>query len=356
MYLGIVSAVYPPLRGGMATVTSAEARALAKLHDVTVFTLHESTVARSDDVPVVRMRAFPRISLGGCVPQLFFHLLKCDVVYAHLPAYGFMTSLLLWKLITRRRLIVTLHMDPVGTGWRRVAFAVLRPWLRVVLRAADVVRVSSGAFARAPILKGLSSVEIIPFGIDGNVFCPRGVYEARDNAALFVGRLSRTHYFKGVRQLLEAFARVPQPTALWIVGDGNLRASYEQHARALGIADRVIFFGALSDDALRARYARARVTVLTSTDSSETFGMVLLEAMASGCPVIASQLPGVDQVVRHNQTGLLVPPTDVAALADALTSLLNDPVRAVRFSIAARSHALTYASWGVVAERLSGLL
>src|SRR3989338_2496921 len=136
MRIAFVTAVFPPTRGGMCTVATSEAAELSLTNDVTVFTLRtdnarkDLAVDRAGSGKTVRLLGLPRISLAGFVPQLLWKLWGNDVVYAHLPAYGFMEVLLLWKLITRKRLVVTVHMDPIGVGLFKFLFKAERFVLR----------------------------------------------------------------------------------------------------------------------------------------------------------------------------------------------------------------------------------
>jgi rhamnosyl/mannosyltransferase len=137
---------------------------------------------------------------------------------------------------------------------------------------------------------------------------------------LFVGRLRA---YKGLPHLLEALVHVDANLAL--VGDGPERRRLQRLTRRLGLSDRVHFTGHLPDAALPAAYQAADLFVLPSHLPSEAFGLVMVEAMASGLPVVCTELgTGTSVVVRHGQTGLVVPPADPAALADALRHLLAD--------------------------------
>jgi glycosyltransferase involved in cell wall biosynthesis len=127
---------------------------------------------------------------------------------------------------------------------------------------------------------------------------------------------------KNVRGLLDALALQPGPeTTLTVVGDGPQRPQLEQHARSLGIDDRVQFLGMLGRTAVRDALWNAHAFVLPS--HHETFGVVLLEAMATGLPVIATTSGGPEDLVTP-ETGRLVPPGDTNALADALTTLREE--------------------------------
>ena len=138
---------------------------------------------------------------------------------------------------------------------------------------------------------------------------------------MFVGRLV---YYKGVEVLLDAMARCAG--TLLIVGDGPLEPALRQRATALGIQDRVVFAERVSDEDLPAYYQASDVFVLPSIARTETFGVVQVEAMAAGLPVVSTNLPtGVPWVNRDGVSGLVVPPADVGALADAMGCLLADP-------------------------------
>jgi len=370
MRVAFVSAVFPPTRGGMCTVAAAEANALAAIHDVTVFTLatrdpRKDLIAdRACRARVVRLTPFPRISLSGFVPQLLWHLRGFDVVYAQLPAYGFLEVLLLWKWWTRRRLVVTVHMDPIGSNaWYKIGFVLQRLFLRAVLRVSDSVRVSTARLEAASLLSGARRrgvTNVIPFGIDLKKFYPAAAGQKKSgHVYLFVGALSHTHYFKGVELLIKSFQLVvamDHDSELWIVGDGEQRTAYERLTVKLKIASRVKFLGSVADDELGDVYRAASIMVLPSTDTSETFGLVLLEAMACGVPVIASRLPGVDALVFENETGVLIEPGNEVQLSEALVDASRARAEWQARGIAARSHAAQFGDWTTIAHRVSALL
>jgi glycosyltransferase involved in cell wall biosynthesis len=140
--------------------------------------------------------------------------------------------------------------------------------------------------------------------------------------------------------LLRAIAAVPDASLL-VIGEGECRDALEDQARDLGIQARVRFTGRVDMDEageamLQAAYASADVFCLPSTDRAESFGLVLLEAMRARLPVIASAIPGsgVGFVVRDGETGLLVPPGDASALANALRQLAVEPALRARLGAA----------------------
>jgi rhamnosyl/mannosyltransferase len=124
------------------------------------------------------------------------------------------------------------------------------------------------------------------------------------------------------------------------VGDGPLRQSLEQLARDLGIDDRITFAGRVSDADRLAWFGRADVVALPSVSRQEAFGMVQVEAMLTGRPVVSTSLPtGVPWVNQHGESGLVVPPGDSAALAGALRLLFGDPDLRARLGEGGRARA-----------------
>src|SRR5262245_15693457 len=213
---------------------------------------------------------------------------------------------------------------------------------RALYALATGVIATSDAVARR--FCGAAKVRLVPNGIDLTRFTPRAPSPAL-RAALgvppaspLVVSIGRFVAEKGHRHLLEAAARIERtrPGAHWVlVGAGELEAPLRHQARGLGLASQVHFTGWREDipDVL----AVSDVFVLPS--ESEGFGRVVVEAMAMAHPVVATAVGGVPEIVRDGETGILVPPSDPAALADAVCSLLDDPARASRLGAAGRARA-----------------
>ena len=172
-------------------------------------------------------------------------------------------------------------------------------------------------------------IEVIPNFIDPEVY-DRGRY-SEDVRAQFDGskrvlmHISNFRRVKRVVDVVRTYARVAQeiPSVLVMVGDGPERTAAEQEARALGVADGVFFLGKL--EAVAPLLAAADLFLLPS--ETESFGLSALEALASGVPVVASDVGGLPEVVRHEETGLLVPLGDVEAMASAAVGILRDSDR-----------------------------
>jgi rhamnosyl/mannosyltransferase len=204
-----------------------------------------------------------------------------------------------------------------------------RPFLRRVLERAARVVVSSPLLAEHASELGdyREKCTVIPFGIDVARFAPTPELLSRAEAmrarfgsplALFVGRLVP---YKGVDVLIDAVAGLPMTTV--IVGEGPERAALE--SRAAARSERIAFAGQVDNETLAALYTACDVFVLPSVTRAEAFGMVQLEAMACGKPVISTNLQsGVPWVNRHGETGLVVEPGDATGLRDAIVRLLED--------------------------------
>lgn len=164
--------------------------------------------------------------------------------------------------------------------------------------------------------------------------------------------VARQYPRKRIVDLIDAFALVTarEPRArLVVIGDGPEHAALAQRLQQHGLDGSVQLLGALPDDAeVRAWYGRASIFCLPS--EQEGFGIVFLEAMASGLPVVSTTAAAIPEVVPDGEAGLLVPPRHPAALADALLRLLQDPGLRARLRDAGRRHARGY-SWERVADR-----
>jgi rhamnosyl/mannosyltransferase len=163
---------------------------------------------------------------------------------------------------------------------------------------------------------------------------------------LFVGRL---RYYKGLHVLLDAMPRVEG--TLVLAGDGPERASLEAQARELGLAEKVRFLGDVPEERKPALYRAADVFVLPAHLRAEAFGLSMAEALASGLPCVSTELgTGTSVVNQHGVTGLVVPPGDSAALAEALTTLLTDPQRRLAYGAAARRRAVELLSMDAMVD------
>lgn len=222
----------------------------------------------------------------------------------------------------------------------------LRAPLRALVRASDAVTaVSNFTAARLRALAPEVPVRVIPFGVSVSPGAPQPAAGAPSTSLrlLFIGRLVER---KGLAVLLDALAQCPG-VSLEVLGDGPLRGALERRAARLG--ERVTFRGFVSAEekarALAACDALVLPAVVDSLGDTEGQGVVLLEAMAVGKPVVASAAGGIVDLVRDEVEGLLVPPGDVAALATAVRRLGTDQGLCARLGAAGRTRVETDFSW-----------
>jgi len=173
-------------------------------------------------------------------------------------------------------------------------------------------------------------------------------------AIVAVGRLVDK---KGFTHLVDAVPRIVErvPEARVVIGGGGpLERPLRQQAERLGVGDRVLFTGALSHDRVLALLAAAEVVVMPSVrdprGNVDGLPIVVLEAMAAGRPVVATDVSGIPMAIEHDRSGLLVPERDPGALADAVLALLDDPERARALGDRARERVRTELNWDAVAE------
>lgn len=357
---------YPPYRGGMGQVAFEYTQRLrARGYNVHVFTTRQD-VEVEDHEYVHRLPSF-HVGNAGVMPSLYKRLSGFDLVHLHYPFYGGAEPVIVRKALRHDQgLVMTYHMDAVAGGIKGAVFEahrrVLLPW---IVGRCDRILVSSEDYAAtsalAKIEGGMNRVEVHPFGIDLYRFRPGKDASflqqmgARSDVPtfVFVGGLDSAHHFKGLSVLIEAFDQLSHlPWQALIVGNGNLRPSFEANVRARGLHDRVLFLGNVADRDLPRVYRSSDIHVFPSTRRAEAFGLVALEAAASGIPTIASSLPGVRTVVQDGNTGLLVPPENVDELVKAMQLLLERPDVRDRFGAAAREHAQQRFAWEPLIDQL----
>jgi glycosyltransferase involved in cell wall biosynthesis len=339
--------------GGVERVLGEVAVRLARRgHDVTVLTSTDrwwgDTKERGLDLRRVRRRLEV---LRAPVAGLSLHLDR-EAELVHVPAtYPFTTSPVL-RRAHRMGLpsVLDFHFEPSPPGriGRYGAFA-YRRWGPRAYNLAQAVLVRSRAYAEAaPSLERVPRRRwrVVPNGIDPAHFRPDG--PRRDAGdLLFVGRLVP---YKGVDVLLEAIARLRPRPRLVVAGDGPLRKQLQAKAGHHYID--VEFLGRVDDAELPALYRGAAATVLPSVNRQEAFGIALVESMACGTPVVASDLPGVGDVARLG--GLVAPPRDPDALAAQLRRILDPDFALPRGAELARKAHAAY-SWDAVTDRIEAV-
>jgi len=266
--------------------------------------------------------------------------LHADLVHLHFPYPP--GDLAYLALPERPPLVITYHSDIVR---QRSLLRAYRPLLLWTLRRAVRIIATSPNYliSSAFLRRHAAKCAVVPLGIDAARFAQAedrgsriedryGAILDHQPLLLFVGRL---RYYKGLHILLEAMPQIG--ARLLIGGDGPERARLEAQAARLGVADRVHFLGNIPDADLPALYHAADVFVLPAHLRAEALGLAQIQALASGVPCVSTELgTGTSFANQHGETGLVVPPGDPAALAQAINALLADPSMRQRMGEAGR--------------------
>jgi glycosyltransferase involved in cell wall biosynthesis len=369
----LVNSYYPPWIGGAETYTRNIANGLKKRgHDVTVYCSERPLAAGErfeDGIRIVRMRTLFKV-YGTPITVIPTSLLteKYDIIHANFPS-PYLAGFSSWiAAATNTPSVLTWHNDlPPVTSFAGMLVKMHDKISGVYLGQYKRIISTTKVYARnSKILRQYSSkVTVIQNGVDTMRFSPNvsgdSVKErfglGQSKIVLFVGALTTFHAYKGVDILIRAFKKVCEARSdakLLIVGGGNLSGQYKALANELGISSNVIFAGKIEDSELPQYYAASDLTVLPSKDSSEGFGLVLMESMATGKAVIGSRVGGVVEVVREGSNGLLVEPNNVDELARAMQFLFKDDRTRILMGKYGRMFA-EHSDWGLVVEKLESL-
>ena len=364
--IGIVTQSYYPKPGGVTEVVAHSALELRRRgHEVTVITT--SYTGRNGPEPgVIRIGRNVLLPVNGAWVNMtvgiglkrrlraIFEREAFDVVHTHCPLVPTLPILTLQITGCGHRIIGTFH----ATAERHYGYAMFRrPLMKLADRLDARIAVSASA-AQFASLYFPGRFEIVPNGIDCERFNPHvePIAEWRDGRlnVLFVGRMDRR---KGLPDLFRAIAIAQKKSKrgirLILVGEGTLRKvlmpkPLDFHGAEIVTAGRV-------DPAVIPRYYATADIFCSSATGRESFGIVLLEAMACGIPVIASSIPGFRHVVTHGREGFLIPPHTPAAFADAILEVGSDASLRRALGARGREKALAH-HWPVIVDSLERLL
>lgn len=341
---------YRPHYSGLTIYAERLARALAaRGHQVTVLTsrYHKDLPSREqrDGVQVIRPNVLGRISKGVLMPTMpvwAWRLMpQTDLIHLHLPQLD-AAYIALFARLMGKPVVLTYHCDlilPAGfIHW--LANLVSNLANRISARAADRIVTNTRDFAEhSPFLRRyLEKVEAIPTPVELPEIGQADRQAFREKANIrpgqrLIGMAARLASEKGVEYLVQAMPLVLQkhPTArVLYMGQYQNVLGEEAYARRLmplieALGEHWTFLGNLTSAELRAFFEACEVTVLPSINSTESFGIVQVESMTCGTPVVATDLPGVRQPVKMTGMGRIVPPRDAQALAQALIEILEQP-------------------------------
>jgi len=334
---------FPPYRGGMETylrdLMAAQAQqglepaALVHRSKLSITNVEGCYEARGEPLVIIRAAVWARLlftPISPTFPWLLHKLIKRqkpDVLHIHTPnVSGF------WALFlpAARKIpwVVHWHSDVLASRHSprlRLFYTLYRPFERALLKRAAKIIATSPPYLESsePLKEFRNKCEVVPLGLDPTRLtnaASKTVYEDTDMLrVLAIGRLT---YYKGFEYLIRAVAD-SKGIELHFVGNGELEKPLRQLVGDLNISSKIIFHGKLPDDAMVAQLIACDCLCLPSTERTEAFGMVLLEAMSVGKATVVSNVPGsgMGWVVQHDCTGLHIAPENPASLTKSLCYL-----------------------------------
>ena len=336
----LITPYFYPESGGLESYTyNISKRMVKKGFDVTILCSTRDKIDENenlDGIKVIRQKPNFILSNTPIRFNLFFTMSKLvkendfDLINAHtpVPLYADVAA-----MVSKRHkipFILTYHAGSLMKD-RIVIDAVAKIYQRSIekftLAQADKIITVSEFVKNNYIKEYKEKVCIISPGVDIDKFKPLNKIEKKPNNILFVAQLVKGHKWKGLDYLLESVNLIKkdiESIKLTVVGSGNYIDHYKDRVNELRIKDNVIFKGRVSDEELVKEYQRANILILPTYTDAESFGMVLIEANACGISVIGTRTGGIQYVIKDGETGLLVPPKNPEALADAVIELLND--------------------------------
>ncbi len=365
MKVALAAPYFFPHIGGVESHVLALARELSrKGHEVQVFTSRHADLKEFDTVEGVLVRRVPVSSMlfdTPLTPRLAGVLQAggWDIIHAHSPPP--MSAFYAARAAVRSGvpLVYTHHCDPEMPSrlGRAVSWVYYRTLLNYTLKHAARIIVYTESYAATSYALWKHPTALVPTGLDLSRFGPQNDGAAirrrhglnGKKAVLFVGRLTA---HKGIQTIIEAAALTGPDVRYVLVGPGEFPAPWSRRMRQLGVEGKFVLAGKVPEPELPAYYAACDLLVLPSVSRLEAFGLVLVEAMASGKPVVASDLPGVRDVVRNGKTGLLSEPFNAADLAGKIRALAQDDRAAAQMGAAGRKLAGERYSWEVIGTRI----
>ncbi|TXH71872.1 MAG: glycosyltransferase family 4 protein [Thiothrix sp.] len=327
-------------------------------HEVHVITQQPVSEAFT---PNVKVHVFPNhgslgyFTMAAAVRKLVRHL-KPDILNAHY-ASGYGTTA---RLVDFHPYLLSVWGSDVYD------FPYISPLHNYLLKknlyAADAI--ASTSYCMAEQTKSLANhlpvIHITPFGVDLDKFKPINITKPFNNEAIVIGTVKTLSEKYGIKYLLRAFKIVSKkhsnlPLKLLIVGGGNLERKLKQLAVELEIAENTLFTGKVHHEEIPSYQNMLDVSVSVSVSNSESFGVAIIEASACAKPVVVSNVGGLPEVVEDGITGIIVPPANPEATADAIEKLILDPRLREQMGQAGRQRVERLYAWNNNVQHMVGV-
>ncbi|KPJ69869.1 hypothetical protein AMJ44_02055 [candidate division WOR-1 bacterium DG_54_3] len=376
MKIAMLTPFFYPHTGGTEKYVKDLSIALAQAgHEVTIISnnlprsKNASAEETMDGIKIIRL---PAILLFNYLPVSWAFNLKMlegfDVVHAHVPAFGFARAV---AGKVKQPVIVTYHCDitvfekwfgiPIPHWFTKTVEFLTDLYGRYIISKVNIAYNTTETYAKtSPVMKNFP-VRAIPIGIfHGKIDEMQkklglSLEKKRKNQILFLGRLAGN---KGCDYLVKAMPRILEKfpeTKLIICGEGDEKKYILSLIKKYGLEKSIEMFGVVDFAKLTELFYTSLIYVFPSINRLEAFGIVQLEAMSNYTAIVASDIPGPNEVMDVGRTGVLVPKQDPPAIADAVISLLADPKKAIEMGKAGRKLVETKYDWKVIAEQVVNL-
>jgi len=324
---------YPYTGGVEIYVLNLSQELIKRGHSVKVVCANEpkSDLTEIDGINVQRLNYIGKISNTNITLGLFFALLKenFDIIHTHFPSPWVADISMIISFLKRKPLILTYHNDAVTAGKMGVLTEVYnRVFLKLLLKGSAKILVTQPEYINRSkyLYKYKNKIEIIPNGIDTKIYFQKNINKI-PNQIFFLSILDKYHTYKGLDCLIKAIkiVRTKIPDIRLIVGgSGDMEKNYKFLAKKLELEKNIEFRGFIESNKLVDLYNQSELFVLPSTGIQEGFGIVLLEALACGTPVIATNIVGIAKEIKDNKCGIIIPYNDAKRLAQAIIRIIKN--------------------------------
>ncbi len=305
-----------------------------KGHQVRVICADERpTLGNSEygSLKVERLSYVGKVANSEITPSLPLHLLRedYDILHTHLPHPWSADISALCSIIRKKPFFLTYYNDITGTGINKIIARMYNGiFLHILLKRAKKIFIINPSYQQSSryLAPWTDKIIVTPPGVDTAQFRPVPASFEKDTV-FFLSCLDEYHMYKGLEYLLKAvkLAKEKHRFKLNIGGDGKLKSHYEKLVAEYGLTEEVTFLGRISDEQVLLQYNKCGIFVLPSISSEqEGFGMVSIEAMACRKPVIVSDIVGCASDIQNHNAGIVVPPKNPEALANAIIALFEN--------------------------------
>lgn len=273
-----------------------------------------------------------------------------NIIHGHMPVPFFADMAARVSRKLGIPFLLTFHATELKKGtYTDIIEKFYRPFLNKTFSlSSQVVAVTQKG--RDNILSSVDGVKVIPPGVES---VSEAVHVVREKSFVFAGQLSKSHEWKGLKYLIEAFSNIDVDSLLYIAGDGDMRQEYEGLAQKLGVSEKCIFLGWIDRDEMLGYVEKSLALIIPSINDSEGFPTVMPEALSRGTALIGSRVGGIPEMITGGETGMLVSPGNVAELSDALVWALEHEKEMIEMGKKGRSIVLKQFTWDKIAQEYS---